>query len=1671
VSGDFNASVVISTAESEKGIRNLDGAAKDLDKTLRNLDGALKANQGNLDAVAKSMSSIVSANAALIRSDRERAKATTEAARADGLRINNSAKLAKSAREQVIAEAKAARIRQGGVASGLSTQATSARRDAEARVRMDAQAAIGAQKLATETERTTAATTRGAIAQQQLAGATARTELTQLRLANAQAKSAASTLELNDNLSNSRYLLYDVGQTYTVLSAALLAIPIATSEVAIAYERDFAQVIRTNDALGEAGGLKALREELKSLSTEIPLTFGQFSQISTIAGQLGIAGDDVGAFTETVARFGAASNVSLDEASTAFGRLQNSFDAGRTIPDFFNKIGSSIAFVGVKSAATETEIIAVTNQISAAGAQFGFTADQIVGLSGALASVRIRPELARGAFQRIMLGLSRAADEGGESFHKFAKYTGETDEAAQSLLKNDPSAFFYKYIGGVKNAIATTGSVSGVLDDIGAKNVFDKQFILGLANGYDVFGQSLKNASESFNAGSFLKTSTDPVFETLDAKLKRIANSVQNLMDTLGKGSAGPGGVLTKIADTILSVSTAADRLARSAPGVTVAVNALLALGGAIGILLAFKAAQAFVLAGMVGFQQVLGKGTLAAGLTAKGILQQLAVTMLMSKGASQANAQALVTQAGAMKALGVAARTTQADMQAGVLGGIGGVSNAAPVATSRVGALGTAIKGLGTSALAMAGGPIGILIGAAALIGTTMITSSEQTSQAADTMARAMANGAEAGKAAATSALNDIKVTFMDGIAFGNLDRTLTEVARDAGVPFEKLAAAAMKGRDAGKEVIKVLDEVAQSKGFKDFKDLDANSTGSQNKAGQLNWIKDKVTELGNKSAATQANLKDVDSATKKLGGTSANSAPSVDNLSDDISNAGKESETAADKIDKLIQKIFGLANAEAATQDALSSLGEGLFKSTDVGTGTEAGRENLRNYQEALAAAAQEQQKLVENTGKSVQQASADYAGFVDGLTEQMVSKGVDPAQITAVAEQAKSGMASAFGAGVKIPVTTNPGQAAAAGQKAVAQVQSGAAAMNAYVAVAADTTAAHMDLGLLAKNLSIITGWPYQVVMDALTNPAHEKSAELYNTLTAITNHTYTAPVNADTSAAIANVQNFASYANAQLQSIQAAYNNVLQQSQSGSGFFKGSANLILGKGYNGDQPQTNFGPQQSVAQVSAPAQAAPAMPTPSNFGGLADGYGKAADAASKAGDAGKKAGDNMKKGIDDATAAVNDYANRLKEGLQSAFDKQHGLQKATDEYYSALNSIAKKREDELQQISDLVEKQKELNNARNEDLVNARKAGIEKGISQKYGEVDRAADYAAQEQTALDAAAAKQKDIAANQKTMTTLQQGMYALDGYSQAAIDNREAIRNLEAKTLDMITAYAATGASQQDVAKYAENLTGKFRTQVLQMGYNQGSVNALIGTTQRYIDTIYRVPTRVHTDSSNDFGAGTNEANGLRGAINAIPTSKNTTIKVDADMSTFEWHYNDAIRRAEANLKATLIDPMGSGSGSGGRANGSLRGGAFTGGLVSSVMRGFASGGLIPGKAPSNPNSDNLVASVDGRGMIGVRSEEFIMSQPAVKYWGLDFMNALNNMQMPHFFSGGKVGGGSGGGKGDGGPVLVELTADNLATILRLADRDINLFAGVEKLASTVAEGNVILASKGVTN
>lgn len=1642
---NFNASLVISTSDAVNNVRNLDSASKDLDKTLAHLHTTMSANQGDMTKISAALKDFTVAQAQSNKNAGTRQQNLIREARLEREQIVNKGKLAEATQKQAQHDAKLQGIRARNGRDSANGLGNATRRNAESDARIANAGVLATARATTEAERLAAATQRTAAATAQRAAAEARAEGATLRLAQAQERARNSNLALNDSLSNSRYLLFDVGATYTALSIALLAIPAATARVAASYEKDFAQVIRTTGITGAAAN--QLSEELKQMATQIPLSFGELAGISAIAGQLGIGKKEISEFTETVAKFGAASNVGINDAATAFGRLENSFNPDKNIPDFFNKVGSAVAYVGVRSAATETEIIAVTNQISAAGAQFGFTADQIVGLSGALASVRIRPELARGAFQRIMLSLSRAADEGGESFNKFGKYTGLAGDAAVNLFKNDPSTFFNKYINGIKATIDSGKSVSSVLDDIGAKNVFDKQFILGLANGQKVYNQALEDSSKAFKEGSFLNESTDGIFSTFSATIERLGNAFANLGASMG---AGPLKYLTPLADDVLNFTSAAGRLIEQVPGLKLVVGGFMALAAVTGVLLGVKAAQAFVLAGLVGLQQVMGKTSLAGALTLRGGMMEVAKTMLMAKGASAQLATQLLAGRSSMNAFTFATTQTTASLHrfatAGTLAGYA-AGQAAAGATR-----GSAAMRVFSGALSIVGGPIGAVILGLGALGLAFISSAEESKQAGEEIAKAMGKGSDAALVAATDAIGNLKVSAADGaIALGSLDKKLVEVAREAGVPFERLAAAALKGADAGKEVNKVLDDVAVSKGYANAAAvMDDLSPKGLALAAQLGFLREKVKGVGNDSITAAKNAKDLAKGAEAVGASAEGAAPSAENLDVSLDGVGDSAESAATKFGKLVSALFGFVDAEAATQEAMSQLGAGLQESTDFGTGTDGGRANIANFRDTLRAAAQEQAQLAESGQQTFSEASANYTAFIDGLLQELAAKGVNVAQVQELANQAKGIFGSTFASGEQpaITPTVDGSQVAQEAANATNLLQNFFTANRPSFSPGMDTGEAQSKAYALANELVTITGWPYEVVVDALTNPATQKGQELAALLTSITNNTYVAPVGADTSAAITNVRNFANFASSQLAAIQSSFNAVAASSPTlakyGMGAFKGVTGVKA--------PAGIARPASAPAQVAAPKQVAPKIATP-NFGALDNGYKNAAKAAKGAGDAGKQAGKDMANGIDEATDAANDYASRLKTALTSAFDKQYGMKKAADEYNKALNAITKKREDELAQLDDLIAKQKELNNSRDEDLVAARKAGTEKAISQKYGETDRAMDYAQQEEEALLAAAAKQKDIDANNKTANSLRAGIDDFTSNSDAAIENREALRNLESKMLDMVSAYAATGASQEQVRAYAQRLTGQFKTDVGQVHNNRLELDYLIGDMWRYIGAVNAVPQHKPVRVSADTGAASNALGDFsRGADWA---TRDRDIRVGWKMTSYTRELPGQVYQGQQVWGVFNED-------------GSSTGKKFfnRGGLV----EGYASGGLIPGKSPSDPRVDNLMASVDGKGMVKVRSGEFIVQQPAVDYWGLDFFKNLNNMKMPAFNGGGSVGGGYGGGSGSSNPLLVELTAENLQAIMRLADRDINLFAGVEKLASSVNEGQKILASKGVS-
>lgn len=351
--------------------------------------------------------------------------------------------------------------------------------------------------------------------------------------------------DYQNSLSNARYVLYDVAGTFTILGTAMVAPLAGVITVATEFEKQFAQVARTSGLAG--GELAKLKTQFDDLYGSIPISYESLAKIATLAGQLGVPADKIAAFTETVAKTSAVTDLSVEQAATAFGRL----DA--LIPNVrgqYDRLGSSIAKVGVNSVATESQIVNISTQISSMGSFAGLTAQDIIGLSGALASVGAQPELSRGTITRVFTVMSRAVANGGDALDKFAQVSGVSAEEFRSTWGTPAfSATFLKFMDGIKNQ---GGDAVATLNDLGITSVRDVPLLRGLANAADSTGkagallaQTIGDANQGWAENIELQRQYEIIAGTVAAKTEVLVNNFNLFLQALG------GPMLKSLGDVI----------------------------------------------------------------------------------------------------------------------------------------------------------------------------------------------------------------------------------------------------------------------------------------------------------------------------------------------------------------------------------------------------------------------------------------------------------------------------------------------------------------------------------------------------------------------------------------------------------------------------------------------------------------------------------------------------------------------------------------------------------------------------------------------------------------------------------------------------------------------------------------------------------------------------------------------------------------------------------------------------------------------------------------------------------------------------------------------------------------------------------------------------------------
>lgn len=372
------------------------------------------------------------------------------------------------------------------------------------------------------------------------------------RATEAEMQAANATQNFAGNLPRLRYALYDVSSALTMAGVAMTALGVATFGTSIKMDRAFADVLRTTETFGAAGNAASkLRQEFETLFTSMPVSWSDLTEIGTLAGQLNIARDSVAEFTELVAMFAATTDVSVEQAATAFGRLSQLLDVPASE---LQNLGSSILAVGVNSIATESQIIAISSQITSMAATAGFTADQVFGLSAALASLGTQPELSRGVVVRLFTNITRAIDQGGERLNAFGRVAGTTGAEFARAWGDDAAGALLSLMQGL-GAVEQTKAVA-TLNELGIVAARDVPTILRLAQNSEVLAESLQVAAQGYADGSALGEQYNIIASTVAEKLNVLVNNFQNLIATIGQSSGMLGG-LVDVAIGLVKVLTA----------------------------------------------------------------------------------------------------------------------------------------------------------------------------------------------------------------------------------------------------------------------------------------------------------------------------------------------------------------------------------------------------------------------------------------------------------------------------------------------------------------------------------------------------------------------------------------------------------------------------------------------------------------------------------------------------------------------------------------------------------------------------------------------------------------------------------------------------------------------------------------------------------------------------------------------------------------------------------------------------------------------------------------------------------------------------------------------------------------------------------------------------------
>lgn len=277
---------------------------------------------------------------------------------------------------------------------------------------------------------------------------------------------------------------------FAAVGTATAAATVASVKNAISYESSMADVAKVVDGLkDDNGALTAqyyeMSDALLELSTRIPMTAEELTQIAAAAGQSGIARKEIVGFAEDAAKMGVAFDTTADQAGTWMAQWRTAFKMNQKE---VTTLADQINYLGNVSGANALQLSGIVTAVGSLGDVGGLSAAQIAAIGDTMASVGVGEDVAATGIAKMITTMT-AGSAATEKQSKVLKKLGidataladrmQTDaqgaiidfmEALQKLPKAEQAAALKNYFG--QESIKPISALYTNLDEL--KKHFDQ---------------------------------------------------------------------------------------------------------------------------------------------------------------------------------------------------------------------------------------------------------------------------------------------------------------------------------------------------------------------------------------------------------------------------------------------------------------------------------------------------------------------------------------------------------------------------------------------------------------------------------------------------------------------------------------------------------------------------------------------------------------------------------------------------------------------------------------------------------------------------------------------------------------------------------------------------------------------------------------------------------------------------------------------------------------------------------------------------------------------------------------------------------------------------------------------------------------------------------------------